>query len=65
MKVDAMDLSLPNSSLMVVTADHERQGQAAHRQYRQITYNSSLQVRAMPEIHSADDFIVKFSPSVL
>ena len=29
MKVDVMDLSLSNSSPMVATADHDRQGQAA------------------------------------
>ena len=40
MKVDTMDLSLSNFSPMVATADHERQGQAAHRQYRQITHSS-------------------------
>ena len=33
MKVGTMDLSLSNSSPMVATADHEKQGQAAHRRY--------------------------------
>ena len=51
MKVDTMDLSLSNSmtmNLLSATADHDRQGQAAHRRYRKITHElSSLQVRAM------------------
>ena len=40
MKVDTMDLSLSNSTpmnLLNVTADHDRQGQAAHRRYKSST----------------------------
>ena len=62
-KVDTMDPSLSNSSTMALlnaTADHGRQGQAAHRRYRQTT----LYVTLISSKDSAHDFIVKFSPSV-
>ena len=51
--------------------DHDRQGQVAHRRYRQTTHSSWVHFRWGPCIitlvgseDSAHDFIVKFSPSV-
>jgi len=43
-----MDLSLSNSTLMDLlnaTVDHDRQGQAAHRRYHQITHSSWVRFR--------------------
>ena len=60
-----MDLSLSNfipMDLLNATADHDRQGQAAHRWCHQITH--SRVCRAMHNKDSAHDFIVKFSTSV-
>ena len=50
----------------MATADHDRQGQAAQRRYRQIRH-SIVEFASMTLISardSAHDFIVKFSPSV-
>ena len=67
------NLSLSNSTLMDLlnaTADHDRQWQAAHRRYRQITHSSWVHFRWGPSIMtlistrvSACDFVVKFSTS--
>ena len=67
-------LSRSNSTprdLLNVTTDHDRQEQAAHRRYRQITHSSWVRFRwgpsimtQAPEFQLACDFVVKFSPSV-
>jgi len=47
-KVDTMDPSLSNSTtldLLNATADYDRQGQAAHRRYCQITQSSWVRFR--------------------